>query len=70
MIDEEQSKKRERERKEPSKVEIVEVKRDEAELLFSIIHQEGLIHDIDGSIRNQLLQVISVSFSSEILLMA
>lgn len=44
----------------------MEVKRDEAELLFSIIHQESLIHHIYGSIRHQLLQVISESFASEI----
>lgn len=43
-----------------------DVEGDEAELLFDIVHQEGLVHDIYGAVGDELLEVIGESFASEV----
>lgn len=43
-----------------------DVEGNEAELLFYIVHQEGLVHDIYGAVGDELLEVIGKSFASEV----
>jgi hypothetical protein len=44
---------------EPGHVEVTrDVEGDGAELLFDVVHQEGLVHDVDGAIGDELLEVV------------
>lgn len=39
---------------------------DEAELLFDVVNEEGLIHDVDGAVGNELLEVVSEGLTAEV----
>lgn len=51
----------------PSNLEVTRnVEGDEAELLFDIVHEEGFVHDIDGAIGDQLLEVIGEGLTTKV----
>ena len=42
------------------------VEGDGAELLFDVVHQEGLVHDVDGAIGDELLEVVGEGLAAEV----
>lgn len=43
-----------------------DVEGDGAELLFDVVHQEGLVHDVDGAIGDELLEVVGEGLAAEV----